>query len=77
VAYLISFRLLARWDATRASMVTYLLPIVGVTLGALVLGEQVDARIVVGVALIVGGVAAVNLGRAGAPSASGGLPAEA
>lgn len=77
VAYLISFRLLARWDATRASMVTYLLPIVGVTLGAVVLGEQVDARIVVGVALIVGGVAAVNLRRAGAPSASGGLPAEA
>lgn len=61
VAYLISFRLLQRWDATRSSLVTYLLPIVGVTLGAVVLGEQVDARIVLGTALIVGGVALVNL----------------
>lgn len=61
VAYLISFRLLQRWDATRASLVTYLLPIVGVTLGAVILGEQVDARVVLGTALIVGGVATVNL----------------
>jgi len=61
VAYLISFRLLQRWDATRASLVTYLLPIVGVTLGAVLLGERVDVRVVLGTALIVGGVATVNL----------------
>jgi drug/metabolite transporter (DMT)-like permease len=78
VAYLISFRLLARWDATRASMVTYLLPIVGVTLGAVVLGEQVDARVVFGTALIVGGVALVNLRRSRTPNPRPtGAPAEA
>jgi len=63
VAYLISFRLLARWDATRASLVTYLLPVVGVALGAVFLQEQIDARVLVGAALIVGGVALVNLRR--------------
>jgi hypothetical protein len=52
-------------------------PPAGSTGSSSLLGEQVDARIVVGVALIVGVVAAVNLRRAGAPSASGGLPAEA
>lgn len=60
VAYLISFRLLAHWDATRTSLVTYLLPIVGVTLGALVLGERVDWWIVAGTALVIGGVGLAN-----------------
>ncbi len=76
VAYLISFRLLQRWDATRASLVTYLLPIVGVTLGALVLGEQVDARVVIGTALIIGGVAAVNLRRLRLPGIRAAGPAK-
>lgn len=68
VAYLISFRLLARWDATRTSLVTYLLPIVGVTLGAVVLGEQVDGRVIVGAALVIGGVALVNLNHLWRPA---------
>jgi len=76
VAYLISFRLLQRWDATRASLVTYLLPIVGVTLGAVVLGEQVDARVVVGTVLIVGGVALVNLRGLQRPGLRAPVPAE-
>jgi drug/metabolite transporter (DMT)-like permease len=76
VAYLISFRLLQRWDATRASLVTYLLPIVGVTLGAVVLGEQVDARVVLGTILIVGGVAMVNLRGLRRPGLSAAVPAE-
>ncbi len=63
IAYLISFRLLIRWDATRASLVTYLLPVVGVALGAIVLGEQVDSRVILGTAFVVGGVALVNARR--------------
>lgn len=60
VAYLISFRLLARWDATRMSLVTYLLPAFGVALGALFLGEVLDPRVLLGAGLVVGGVALVN-----------------
>ena len=63
LAYLIFFRLLAAWGATRTQLVTYLLPPVGVALGVVVLGEAIDLRIVAGTALIVGGVAFVNRRR--------------
>jgi len=68
LAFLIFFRLLARWDATRTSLVAYLIPVFGIALGALVLGERVDAGLLVGTALIVGGIALVNLRRRAAPS---------
>jgi drug/metabolite transporter (DMT)-like permease len=60
LAYLLFFRTLGRWGATRTSMVAYLLPVFGITLGALVLSEPVDARLLVGTALVIGGVALVN-----------------
>jgi len=61
LAFLTFFRLLGRWGATRTSLVAYLLPIYGIVLGALVLGEAVDLRLVVGTALVIGGIALVNL----------------
>jgi drug/metabolite transporter (DMT)-like permease len=60
LAYLVFFRILAAWGATRTSMVAYLLPIYGIALGALVLHEHVDQRLLVGTALVIGGVALVN-----------------
>ncbi len=60
VAYLILFRLFAHWGATRTTLVAYLLPIVGIVLGYLVLQEPVDARLLVGTALVIAGVALVN-----------------
>ena len=60
LAYLVFFRLLGRWGATRTSMVAYLLPLYGIVLGAIVLNEPVDGRLVLGTALIIGGVALVN-----------------
>ena len=60
LAYLVFFRILGRWGATRTSMVAYLLPIYGITLGALVLNEHVDQRLLIGTALVIGGVALVN-----------------
>ena len=60
LAYLCFFRLLQSWGATRTTMVAYLLPIVGIVAGALVLNEVVDAGILVGTALVIGGVALVN-----------------
>ncbi len=60
IAYLVFFRLLQAWGATRTSLVAYLLPIVGIALGALVLQEAVDLRLLVGTALIIGGIFVVN-----------------
>ncbi len=64
LAFLIFFRLLTRWDATRTSLVAYLIPVFGIALGALVLRERVETGLLMGTALIVGGIALVNLRRA-------------
>jgi drug/metabolite transporter (DMT)-like permease len=60
LAYLVFFRLLDRWGATRTSTVAYLIPVFGIALGALVLSEPIDARLLVGTALVIGGIALVN-----------------
>ena len=60
-AYLVFFRLLGQWGATRTSLVAYLLPVYGIALGALVLGEPVDARLIFGTLLVIAGIALVNL----------------
>jgi drug/metabolite transporter (DMT)-like permease len=60
LAYLAYFRTLQRWGATRTSLVAYLLPIWGIGLGALVLSEPITANMIVGAALIIGGIALVN-----------------
>jgi drug/metabolite transporter (DMT)-like permease len=78
-AYLVMFRLLARWGATRASMVAYLLPVFGIALGVLVANEKIGLPVIVGTLLIVGGVALASskigarrlFGRAG-PQVEGG-----
>lgn len=61
LAFLVFFRLLARWGATRTSMVAYLLPVFGLLLGAVMLGETVDMRLITGTALVIAGIALVNL----------------
>ena len=60
VAYLLFFRILDRWGVTRTSLVAYLMPLFGISLGALVLAEPVDASLLVGAALVIGGIALVN-----------------
>lgn len=59
-AYLLNFRLLNRIGATATSQLAYLLPVVGIVTGAVMLGEQVDARVLGGTALILGGVTLVG-----------------
>ena len=61
LAFLVFFRLLARWGATRTSMVAYLLPVFGLLLGAVVLEEPVDLRLISGTALVIAGIGLVNL----------------
>ena len=60
LAYLALFRLLASWGATRTTLVAYVIPVVGITLGFLVLQEPIDGRLLIGTGLVVGGVALVN-----------------
>jgi drug/metabolite transporter (DMT)-like permease len=60
LAYLVFFRLLGRWGATRTTLVAYLLPIWGIVLGALVLSEPIDPRLIAGTALVIGGIGLVN-----------------
>jgi len=60
LAYLVVFRLFAAWGATRTTMVAYEIPVWGIVLGFLVLAEPVDIRLLIGTALVVGGVALVN-----------------
>lgn len=57
---LIYFRLIANVGATRTSTVTYLVPIWALFYGALLLGEDVTARSILGLALILAGVAGVS-----------------
>jgi drug/metabolite transporter (DMT)-like permease len=60
LAYLFYFRILQHWGATRTSMVAYLLPIVGIGLGALVRHEVVTINTVIGTILVISGIALVN-----------------
>ena len=60
VAYLLYFRILQHWGATRTSMVAYLLPVFGIALGALVLQEAVSITTLIGTGLVIGGIALVN-----------------
>jgi drug/metabolite transporter (DMT)-like permease len=59
-AYLLNFRLLNRIGATATAQLAYLLPVVGIITGAVMLGEQVDARVIGGTALILAGVTLVG-----------------
>ena len=77
LAFLAFFFLLGRWGATRTSLVAYLMPVVGVVLGVLVLREMVSVPVLVGMALIIAGIAVANsrfgqrrlLGRRVSPAA--------
>jgi drug/metabolite transporter (DMT)-like permease len=61
VAYLIFYSLIAALGAARTAMITYVLPVVGLLLGAIFLGEQVDVRLLIGALLIIGSIGIVNL----------------
>ncbi len=61
VAYIIFYSILQALGAAKTSMVTYIVPAVGLTLGALFLDEIVDFRLLLGAALIIGGIGVVNL----------------
>lgn len=57
LAYVMYFRLIARAGAATAMTVTYLIPVFGVTWGALLLDERLPASAILGALLVLGGVA--------------------
>jgi drug/metabolite transporter (DMT)-like permease len=63
LAYIIFLWLLEASGPVKASMVTYIIPIVGLLLGWAVLGESIGLNTVLGAALIIIGVAMVAWGR--------------
>ncbi|MGH2825879.1 MAG: DMT family transporter [Actinomycetota bacterium] len=75
VAYMLYYRLISDVGATSSSFVTYLIPIFGVTLGAVVLDEELGLNVLVGALLVIAGIALAELaGRRKIPSnAAGGI----
>jgi len=60
LAYLLFYRLIERWGATRTTLVTYVIPIVAIALGFVLLDERLRPIELAGAALIIGGVVLVN-----------------
>ena len=60
LAYVLYFRILASAGATNLSLVTFLVPVSAILLGALVLGERLEPRHYLGMALIGCGLAAID-----------------
>lgn len=61
LAFVLLYFLIAHLEATVATMVTYLFPVVGVTLGVIFLNELLDARLAIGTGLVVLGIVVVGL----------------
>jgi drug/metabolite transporter (DMT)-like permease len=60
IAYLLFFRLISAWDATRTTLVTYVMPIVAIALGVILLNERLDIAEILGAALVIGGLVLAN-----------------
>lgn len=60
IAYVLFFRILATAGATNLMLVTFLIPVSAILLGALVLGEQLQAKHFAGMAMIAVGLAAID-----------------
>ena len=69
IAYILSYRLIADVGPTRAAVVTYLIPVVAVTVGVLFLHEPFSFRLVLGGVLTVGGIVLLGYGRPARPVA--------
>lgn len=61
LAYLIFYSIIATLGASRASMVTYAIPAVGLALGTVFLAEPFDLQLLGGAVMIVGSIGVVNL----------------
>lgn len=63
IAYALFYFVIGALGAARAAMVTYIVPVIGLILGVMFLNETLSANLVIGAALILGGIGIVNLPR--------------
>jgi drug/metabolite transporter (DMT)-like permease len=63
IAYVLFYGLIAEVGATKAALVTYLVPVIAVAVGVVVLDETFRWRLALGGAIAVAGIAAVNVTR--------------
>jgi len=61
MAYLLAFYVLSNWGAARYTLLAYMMPVVGLTLGAVFLHEVLDWHIIAGSILVVSGVILASL----------------
>lgn len=66
IAIVINYRLIANTGASGAALVTYLIPVVAVTVGAVTLGERITPNILIGAAIVLLGVGITRSGSQGA-----------
>ena len=67
IAYLLFYYLVRELGAARTAMVTYVVPLVGVVLGAVFLQEEIGLPLLVGAALIMAGIGITNIRRLSLP----------
>ena len=60
-AFLLFFYTVQRFGATDASLVTYVIPVVATIGGMMVLGETITGRMIIGMIIILAGIAVINL----------------
>ena len=63
IAYLIYYEIVRGLGVSRATMVTYVIPPVGLILGVIFLSEPLDLKIILGAGLIFSGIAIANMKR--------------
>jgi len=73
-AFVLLNQLIADLGATSASTVTYLLPVIAVLLGAAVLGEELNARVLAGMVVVLVGVALTQRRPAAVATADAPVP---
>jgi drug/metabolite transporter (DMT)-like permease len=56
VAYVLYYFLITNWGAANATLVTYVVPAIGLVLGAVFLSEEITWLVVAGFVLIIGGI---------------------
>lgn len=61
IAYLFFYFIVSELGAFKAVMVTYVVPVIGMVLGVLALGEVITPQMAVGAALIFTGIAFINI----------------
>ena len=65
VAYILFFGIMRAWGATRTTLVTYVLPIMGIALGVIVLDERLHPEEIVGTVLVLVGLVLASRRRGG------------